>query len=275
MKYKREMTMNSLKFRIFGFHLRSTNSKEILFNSLKTIEMNTVLVTGANKGIGFEIAKNLGKRGYRVVAGARNGQRGLAAVEQLRSEGLTADFLQIDVTDLKSIDEAAKLVAEKYPDINLLVNNAGIPGYPMYAAGWEFDAATLEQTWRTDFLGPFELIKQLLNTLKANHGKILNVSIPIEPSPFFNAFAYQTAKAPLNVMTKSFGMTFEKENIPVEIMAVMPGAVSTDLNGRIQGSFVKTPEQAAAWIVGLAFDGQNHNGQVINHDGALADYSAG
>ena len=237
--------------------------------------MNTALVTGANKGIGFEIARNLGKRGYHVLIGARNEQRGLAATEQLRAEGLTVNFVQIDVTDLKSIDTAAKLVTETYPNLNLLVNNAGTPGYPMYALGWEFDAATLEQTWRTDFLGPFELIKQLLNTLKTNHGKILNVSIPIEPAPFFNAFAYQTAKAPLNVMTKSFAMNFEKENIPVEIMAVMPGAVSTDLNGHVQGSFVKTPEQAAALITGFAFDGQKRNGQVINHDGALADYSAG
>lgn len=237
--------------------------------------MNTALVTGANKGIGFEIARNLGKCGYHVLVGARNEQRGLTATEQLRAEGLTADFLQLDVTDLKNIDMAAKLVAEKYQNLNLLVNNAGIPGYPMYAAGWEFDAATLEQTWRTNFLGPFELIKQLLNTLKTNHGKILNVSIPIEPAPFFNAFAYQTAKAPLNVMTKSFAMTFEKENIPVEIMAVMPGAVSTDLNGHVQGSFVKTTEQAAKLILGFAFDGQKRNGQVINHDGALADYSSG
>jgi len=236
--------------------------------------MDTALVTGANKGIGFEIAKNLGKRGFHVLVGARNEQRGFAATEQLRAEGLAADFLQLDVTDLKSIDAVAKLIAEKYPNLNLLVNNAGIPGYPMYAAGWEFDAATLEQTWRTDFLGPFELIKQLLNTLKANHGKILNVSIPIEPIPFFNAFAYQTAKAPLNVMTKSFGMTFEKENIPVEILAVTPGAVSTDLNGHVQGSFVKTPEQAAKLIVDFAFDGQKRNGQVINFDGALYNYSA-
>jgi len=240
--------------------------------------MNTVLITGANKGIGFEIAKNLGSRGFHILAGARNEQRGLAAAEQLRAEGFTADFVQMDVADLKSIDAAAKLVTEKYPNLNLLVNNAGIPGYPMYAAGWEFDAATLEQTWRTDFLGPFELIKQLLPTLKASRGKILNVSIPIEPMPFFNAFAYQTAKAPLNVMTKSFAMVFEKENIPIEILTVLPGAVSTDLNGHIQGSFhglyVKTPEEAAALIVGFAFDGQKRNGQVINPDGTLDNYAA-
>jgi len=59
-------------------------------------------------------------------------------------------------------------------------------------------------------------------------------------------------------------MAFEKQNIPVEILAVQPGAVSTDLNGHIQGSFVKTPEQAAALILGFVFDGQKRNGQVIN-----------
>jgi len=69
------------------------------------------------------------------------------------------------------------------------------------------------------------------------------------------------------VMTQSFGMAFEKQNIPVEILAVQPGATSTDLNGRIQGSFVKTLEQAAALILGFIFDGQNRNGQVINAGG--------
>ncbi|MNF00264.1 hypothetical protein D3C80_1990670 [compost metagenome] len=73
-------------------------------------------------------------------------------------------------------------------------------------------------------------------------------------------------------MTKSWGMSFEKENIPVEIFAVMPGAVSTDLNGHMTGDFVKKPVQAAELIVSFVLDDVNHNGQVINFDGTLSAY---
>ena len=234
--------------------------------------MTTALVTGANKGIGRAIAENLGTCGYHVLVGARDDQRGQTAVDELRQQGVQADYLHIDVADTASVDAAAATVRQHYPDLDLLVNNAATPGYPMRAPGWQFEARTLELIWRTNFLGPFELTKQLLDLLAANHGKVLNVSIPIEPQPSFNTFAYQTSKAPLNVMTKSFGMAFAEQGIPVEIMAVTPGGTSTDLNGHIEGPHVKTPAQAAAVIVGFLFDGHHHNGQVINFDGTTYSY---
>ena len=234
--------------------------------------MTTALVTGANKGIGRAIAENLGTRGYHVLIGARDEGRGQEAAQALSAKGLSAEFLRIDVSDMDSVDQAARFVSDHYGDLGLLVNNAATPGYPMRAPGWEFEARELERIWRTDFLGPFELIKRLKDVLAANHGRILNVSIPIEPRPEFNTFAYQTSKAPLNVMTKSLGLAFAQENIPVQIMAVTPGGTSTDLNGHIHGPGVKTPEQAAAVIVSFLFDGQDHNGQVINYDGRTYHY---
>jgi len=230
----------------------------------------TALVTGANKGIGFEIAKQLLHAGYRVLVGARDQQRGDSAVTALRSFG-DAHLILLDVADLESVDQAVITIKENYPDLSLLVNNAGIPG-DMHKNGWEFDVAELQATQQVNFIGPFALSKGLLPLLIANHGMIENVSIPIEPLSFFNAFAYQTSKAPLNVMTKSWGMSFARENIPVEIFAVMPGAVSTDLNGNMTGDFVKTPAKAAEYIVSFVLDEENHNGQVINDDGSLAVY---
>ena len=234
--------------------------------------MNTALVTGANKGIGFAIAQNLGARGYHVLVGARDEQRGQDACQKLRSGGAAADLVRIEMTDLDSIADAAAAVAEQHPGLGLLINNAATPGYPMRAPGWEFDAATLERIWRTNFLGPFELTKRLMGVLAQNRGKVLNVSIPIEPGKGFNTFAYQTSKAPLNVMTKSFGLAFAEHGIPIEILSVTPGGTSTDLNGHIHGPGVKTPEQAAAAIVGFLFDGHDHNGQVINYDGTVYTY---
>ncbi|MCL2471182.1 MAG: SDR family NAD(P)-dependent oxidoreductase [Propionibacteriaceae bacterium] len=235
--------------------------------------MTTAFITGANKGIGFAMAENLGARGHHILVGARDEQRGQTAVHALRAQGVVADLVVIDVSDMGSVRQAAEVVRRDYSDLGLLVNNAGTPGYPMRAYGWEVDTQTLDDIWRVNFLGPFELIKQLKGVLAANNGTILNVSIPIEPAARFNTFAYQTTKAPLNVMTKSLGLAFATENIPIQILAVTPGGTSTDLNGHIQGPGVKTPEQAAAAIIGFLVDGQDHNGQVINFDGTVYSYA--
>ena len=235
--------------------------------------MTTAFITGANKGIGRAIAENLGARGFEVLIGARDEGRGRAAVEELRVMGMDAQFVHIDMSDLTSVDEAASYVSKEYGDCSLLINNAATPGYPMRAPGWEFEAGELERIWRTNFLGSFELIRSLMGVLARHSGRVLNVSIPIEPRPEFNTFAYQTTKASLNVMTKSLGLAFAEEGFPIEIFSVTPGGTSTDLNGHIHGPYVKTPEQAASVIVDFLFDGQDHNGQVLNFDGRTWGYS--
>ncbi len=230
----------------------------------------TALVTGANKGIGFETAKLLLQAGYRVLVGARDQTRGAAAVAELEAFG-DAKLLLLDVADLSSIGQAVQIINEQYRDLSLLVNNAGIPG-DMHRVGWESDIEELQATHRVNFIGPFALSKGLLPLLIENRGIIQNITIPIEPLSFFNPFAYSTSKAPLNVMTKSWGMAFEQEQIPVQIFAVMPGGVTTDLNGNMTGDFMKTPAQAAELITGFVLDSENHNGQVINYDGTLSVY---
>lgn len=230
----------------------------------------TALVTGANKGIGYETAKHLLQAGYRVLVGARDQTRGEAAVAELQAFG-DAKLLVLDVADLGSIDRAVATINEQYPELSLLINNAGIPG-DMHRVGWESNVEELKETHQVNFIGPFALSKGLLPLLIANRGIIQNITIPIEPLSFFNPFAYAASKAPLNVMTKSWGMTFEQEQIPVQIFAVMPGGVTTDLNGNMTGDFMKTPAQAAELITGFVLDGENHNGQVINFDGTLSVY---
>jgi len=237
--------------------------------------MPTALVTGANKGIGQAIAADLGARGWTVLVGARDEARGREAADALRAQGVDAAPVIFELTDLDSVDRVAALVCMQHPELSLLINNAATPGYPMRAPGWQFEASELERIWRTNFLGPFELVKQLMDVLAANRGTVLNVSIPIEPSVAFNCFAYQTSKAPLNVMTKSLGLAFTSQDVPVRIFTVTPGGTSTDLNGHIGGPGVKTPEQAASVILGFLFDGADHNGQVINYDGRTYHYSDG
>ena len=88
-----------------------------------------VLVTGANKGIGFGIAKHLGKSGWQVIISARDGQRAEKAINELKSAGVNVlGWVNLELRDLNSIEQAAKEIQEKYAGISLLVNNAGIPG---------------------------------------------------------------------------------------------------------------------------------------------------
>jgi NAD(P)-dependent dehydrogenase (short-subunit alcohol dehydrogenase family) len=156
----------------------------------------------------------------------------------------------------------------------MLVNNAAIPG-DMRKPGFEFSTEELRGVMETNFFGPFELTRGLLPILEANNGRIVNITIPIGVMGFFNPFAYKTSKAPLNVMTQSLAQSFKQAGKTLEIFAIMPGATTTDLNGNSTGEHFKTAEKAGKLIAGIILDGENHNGEVINENGAHADYNHG
>lgn len=228
------------------------------------------LVTGANKGIGFAIAQELGQKGYEVFVGARDEVRGQAAVNQLTSKGIQAKLIKIDLNDFSSLKEAGKVIDQ----LDLLVNNAGIPGNiaseksarDMSKSAFDYTTNDLKETLAVNFLGTHELIKCLLPKL-SKEGKILNVTVPVSGNQYWQPLAYITSKAALNVMTMAFGNQFIKEGSQRQIFGVMPGAVATDLNGATANEHVKTPEAAAHNIIHFLFDGKNHNGQIVNHDG--------
>jgi NAD(P)-dependent dehydrogenase (short-subunit alcohol dehydrogenase family) len=123
----------------------------------------------------------------------------------------------------------------------------------------------------TNFFGPFELTRRLLPILESNGGRIVNITIPTGRMAFFNPFAYKTTKAALNTMAQSFAQTFKEKNNAVEIFSIMPGGTTTDLNGNATGEYFKTAEEAGKLIVGLIFDGKNHNGELIGDKGAFED----
>jgi NAD(P)-dependent dehydrogenase (short-subunit alcohol dehydrogenase family) len=166
---------------------------------------------------------------------------------------------------------AVNIIKSQHTDLALLINNAGIPGN-MKKPGYEFTTDELRDTMETNFFGPFELTCQLLPVLEANKGRIVNITIPIGVSDFFNPFAYKTSKGALNVMTQSLGQNFTQAKKALEIFAIMPGATTTDLNGNSTGKYFKTAEEAGKLITGIIFDGKNHNGEVINYNSAVANY---
>ena len=137
-----------------------------------------VLVTGANKGIGFGIAKHLGKSGWQVIVGARNEQRAEKAISKLKSVGVVVlGWVNIELRNLASIEQTAKEINDKYAGLTLLVNNAGIPG-DMSVDSEHTELSDIRETLDVNFIGTFALTKALLPLLTKNQGRIVNVTVP-------------------------------------------------------------------------------------------------
>jgi len=236
--------------------------------------VQTVFITGANKGIGKEIARAIGAAGWMVLMGARDEHRGIAAAEELKAEGIEAVYLNIDLQDQESIHKAVEAIASRYPDLSLLVNNAAIPG-DMHKPGCDFTIDELRDVMETNVFGTFELTRMLVPILEKNKGRIVNITIPIGMTEHFNPFAYKASKAALNAMTQTLGQNFRDAEKPLEIFGIMPGGTTTDLNGNSTGPYMQTPQEAGRLITDIIFDGKDHNGEVILHNGAVADYNYG
>jgi NAD(P)-dependent dehydrogenase (short-subunit alcohol dehydrogenase family) len=234
---------------------------------------NKVLVTGANKGIGFETARQLGVLGWTVLLGARDETRGQNAVAKLKAEGIDAQWIKIDYNDVETIQLAAQAVADNHADLKVLINNVGIPG-DMRKPGYEFELSELREVIDVNFYGNFAMIKAFYPILAKNNGRILNLTIPIGSNERWHPFTYTTSKAALNVMIQSLAISFEQGNIPVEIFGVMPGGVTTDLNGNSTGPYMKTVVEGGKVVVDLLTDGKNYQGQIIDERGVPEKYGS-
>lgn len=166
------------------------------------------LVTGANKGIGFETARLLGEQGHTVLIGARDEQRGKAAAEKLN-----ARFVRLDVTDAASISAAAKEIEQDLGVLDILVNNAGIGIWDGPPSQSSLDA--LRNTFETNLFGVVAVTNALLPLLRRSEaGRIVNVSSdvgsialvtdPENPLYQLNAVAYPASKAALNMATMQY-----------------------------------------------------------------------
>jgi NAD(P)-dependent dehydrogenase (short-subunit alcohol dehydrogenase family) len=220
-------------------------------------EGSIALVTGANKGIGKEIARQLAAKGVMVWLGARDGARGEQAEAELRSQGLAVRSLPLDVADQRSVEAAASTINAEHGLLDILVNNAGI------AVDWgrpsETDIDALQRTYETNVFGVFRVTKAMLPMLrKSKSGRIVNLSsalgsliLTADPKGPFRGrnmlLAYCSSKSALNMLTLQFAGELESSGIKVN--AATPGYVATDMN-RHQGT--RTVEQGAATPVRLA-----------------------
>ena len=216
------------------------------------------LVTGANKGIGFGIAKHLGFNGWDVIVGARDEQRATEAIDQLKAQGIRVlGWVDIELKDIKSIERAASEIGERFPRLTLLVNNAGIPG-DMSVDSLHTEVSTLRETLEVNFVGTFALTKALTPLLKQNEGRIVNITVPSEVSPYWHPLAYVASKAAQNAMMGV--MALENQ---LEIFSVHPGPTTTDLNGNMALPGFHDIETVGRKFAELIGDGQNHQGEFI------------
>ena len=221
------------------------------------------LVTGANKGIGFGIAKHLGMSGWKVILGARNQERAEKAIGELVSAGVEVlGWTNIELTDPDSLEQAAREVSEKFSGLSLLVNNAGIPG-DMSVDSQHTGIGDIRKTLEVNFIGTFALTKALLPLLEQNGGRIVNITVPSEISPYWHPLAYVASKAAQNAMMGVMATEFELNSTPVEIFSVHPGPTTTDLNGNMALPGFHDIETVGRKTAELINDGQNHQGEFI------------
>ncbi|MGO8694104.1 MAG: SDR family oxidoreductase [Rectinemataceae bacterium] len=238
----------------------------------EAIHNKVALVTGANKGIGFEIARQLGKQGVTVLVGVRNGDRGKEAVQRLRKEGYEAHPILIDVTDEVSVGKAAATIADTYGLLDILVNNAGISRERGQKPS-ETSVQTVRETFETNVFGVVAVTNAMLPLLrKSTAGRVVNLSSTMgslafaaDPNSQYSKLmllAYNSSKAALNSITLEYAK--ELRDTPIKINAVSPGYVDTDLSHH-QGNL--TPEQGAVAPVRLSLvgtDGPSGTFQDVN-----------
>ena len=218
----------------------------------------TVVVTGANKGIGFGIAKHLGLNGWKVIIGARDEQRATKAIEELKEDGIDViGWVNIELKDLDGIQQAVEEINKKYPNLSLLVNNAGIPGDMSVDSG-HTEVSVIRETLEVNFVGTFALTKALTPLIAKNGGRIINITVPSEISPYWHPLAYVTSKAAQNAMMGVMAI----ENA-VEIFSVHPGPTTTDLNGNMSLPGFHDIETVGRKFAELVEDGQHHQGEFI------------
>ncbi|MEV6566952.1 SDR family oxidoreductase [Streptomyces kronopolitis] len=219
-------------------------------------EQTIALVTGANKGIGYEIAAGLGALGWRVGVGARDQERRETAVANLRAAGVDAFGVPLDVTDDASVADAARLIEDSAGRLDVLVNNAGVTG----SAPQEpttVDSATVRVTVETNVIGVLRVTNTMLPLLRRSSSpRIVNMSSVVgsltrqttpgaDTGPISGAYA--PSKTFLNALTVQYAKELSDTNILIN--AACPGYCATDLNGH-RG--FRTPQQGAAIAIRLA-----------------------
>ena len=237
--------------------------------------MKTVLITGANKSIGFETARQLLQQGYYVYLGSRDIKKGQEAVIRLQSEGLQqVEPIEIDVDNIESIKAARETLGQKTKVLDVLINNAGISG-GLSQTPLETDISVFKQVFETNFFGVVEVTQTFIDLLQQSpEPRIVNVtsglgSLTLQNNPawkYYNvkAACYVPSKAALNAYTIVLAYTLR--DTAFKVNAVDPGYTATDFNHHSGPGTV--PDAAARVVKAALLDKSGPTGQFFSDDNA-------
>jgi NAD(P)-dependent dehydrogenase (short-subunit alcohol dehydrogenase family) len=223
------------------------------------------LITGANKGIGMETARQLGGRGFTVLAGARDQERGREAERALRSDGVDARFVRLDVTDDASVAQAADWIERECGSLDVLVNNAGVGPRTRGNPPSQTDLDAMREVYEVNAFGAIRVTNAMLPLLRrAPTARIVNVSSEVgsissqtDPaSPLASmpgSLAYPSSKAALNMITAMYAK--ELRATPIKVNAANPGYTKTDLNRNTGFRSVAEGAEASVYLATLPADG--------------------
>jgi len=239
--------------------------------------MQKVLITGANKGIGFETAKQMAALGYFVYLGSRNKLKGEEAVSKLQALGFSnLEAVEIDVTNLNSITDAKKELESKIPCLDVLINNAGISSIETPQTASSIKVEAIQKLLETNFYGAVQTTQQFLPLLKKSEKpRIVNVSSDLGSLAFqsdpnwiyapVKPLGYIASKVALNAFT--IALAYELKDTKFKINSVNPGATATDLNNHMGK---RTPEFSAQIIVKCATLKEDEpSGKFFSEEGIL------
>jgi NAD(P)-dependent dehydrogenase (short-subunit alcohol dehydrogenase family) len=212
------------------------------------------LVTGANRGIGLELVRQLAGRGYTAILGSRDPERGEAAAAELRGQGLEVEVRAVDVADPAAIEALGASLERDPGRLDVLVNNAGIH-YDTWQTGVDADLDVVREALETNLLGAWRTAQACLPLLRRSpHGRLVNVSSGAGSITGMGGGtpAYSVSKAALNALTRILAAELRAEGILVN--AVCPGWVATDMGGA-GGRPVEDGAASVMWAVELPDDG--------------------
>ncbi|GAA6621123.1 SDR family oxidoreductase [Scytonema sp. NUACC26] len=230
---------------------------------MQNYDKKIALVTGANKGLGFEISRQLAKAGLTVLVGARDEIKGAEAAEKLQAQGLDVQSIKLNVTDISSIATAAKNIEERFGKLDVLVNNAGI-FHDWGINPSDLDLKVFKETFETNVFGAFAVLQAMLPLIrKSNAGRIVNISSTLgsltdtlDPNSHyfqFRGLAYQASKTALNEITVQFAK--ELTDTPIKVNSACPGWVQTDMGSADAPGTVEEGADTPVWLATLPEDG--------------------
>lgn len=227
------------------------------------------VVTGANKGIGFEICKQLAQKGIEVILTARSDDKGKKAEQELKSQCLDVKYHQLDVSDEESVKNIAKFIESNYGKLDILINNAGI--FKDYEGGvLHGDINNIKETLDTNLFGALLVSRHLVPLMqKQNYGRVINISSGMGQLSDMGggSIGYRLSKVSLNAMTKILANEVKNNNILVNTMC--PGWVKTDMGGN---NAHRTVEQGADTAVWLSISDENQKTGAFFRDRKEIDW---